>query len=108
MPEGSTVMKDGVRVMQGTPASPLQRPTLFLRLWRVAAPGQPQRTLASLAMARPAANGYVIKDLIADMELGAIEALDKAIAIAKRGDVAEVYVNADLAKLPRHSFAAAG
>ena len=108
MPQGSIVNRDGVRVIQGTPTSPLQAPTLFLRLWRIAPPGEKPRTLAALAMARPARSGYVVKDLIADMELGPKEALDKAVAIAKRGDVAEVYVNADLAKLPRHSLVAAG
>lgn len=102
------VIRDGVRVIQGTPSSPLQRPTLFLRLWRVAAPGQAESTFASLAMVRPARSGYVFKDLIADMDLGPMQALDKAVAIARRGDVAEIYVNADMAKLPRNSIAAAG
>jgi hypothetical protein len=107
MPQGSMVIKDGVRVIQGTPPAPLQRPTLFLRLWRVVQPkGQP-RTLAALSMARPAQNGYVIKALIADMELGPKEAVDKAVAIAQRGDVAEVYVNADLSKLPGSGLARA-
>ncbi|HEX7080527.1 MAG TPA: hypothetical protein VF329_05895 [Gammaproteobacteria bacterium] len=108
MPQGSMVMKDGVRVIQGTPTSPLKGPALFLRLWRVAPPGEKPRTLASLAMARPARTGYIVKDLIADMELGPKEALDKAVAIAKRGDVSEVYVNADLSKLPKGPIAATG
>jgi len=108
MPQGSIVNRDGVRVIQGTPTSPLQAPTLFLRLWRIAPPGEKPRTLAALAMARPARSGYVVKDLIADMELGPKEALDKAVAIAKRGDVAEIYVNADLSKLPGARLVAAG
>ena len=51
---------------------------------------------------------YVIKELIPDMELGPQAALDKAIAIAKRGDVATIYLNADLAHLPKLQLAATG
>jgi hypothetical protein len=94
------VIKDGVRIVQGTPAAPLTGPALFLNLLRVSAPGRPPRTTASLAMARPRRSGYVIKELIPDLELNPKEALDKAIAIAKRGDVPEIYLNADLSKLP--------
>ena len=107
MPQGSKVTKDGVRVIQGTPTAPLQRPALFLRLWRVAPPNGPPRTLAALAMARRTHEGYVIKNLIADMELEPKEAVDKAVAIARRGDVAEVYVNPDLSKLPGGGLAKA-
>jgi hypothetical protein len=35
------------------------------------------------------------------MELEPQAALDKAIAIAKRGDAGVVYLNADLAKIPK-------
>ena len=35
------------------------------------------------------------------MELDANAALDKAIAIAKRGDASVVYLNADLARIPK-------
>ena len=94
------MVKNGVRITQGTPTAPLQRPTLFLRMWRSVPPDGPARTLATLAMARPAQEGYVVKTLLADMELAPNEALDKAVAIAQRGDVAEIYVNADLSKLP--------
>jgi hypothetical protein len=52
-------------------------------------------------MARPGPQGYVIKELIPDMELEAQAALDKAVAIAKRGEVPEIYLNADLTRLPR-------
>jgi hypothetical protein len=107
MPQGAMVNKDGVRVIQGTPVTPLQRPTLFLRLWRVVPPKGEPRTLAALSMARPAQNGYVVKSLIADMELGPKAAVDKAVAIARRGDVAEVYVNADMSKLPGGALAEA-
>ncbi|HEX6995287.1 MAG TPA: hypothetical protein VF339_14200 [Gammaproteobacteria bacterium] len=100
MSQGSMVIKDGVRVVQGTPDAPLKGPALFLRIRRVADSGRPPRMTASLATARPGPAGYVIKDLIDDMELGPKEALEKAIAIAKRGGVAEIYVNADLSKLP--------
>lgn len=106
--QGSSVVKEGIRVVQGTPTKPLAGPTLFLRVLRIGAPGRGQRTVASLSVARPGATNYVIKELIPDMELDPKAALEKAIAIAKRGDVAEVYLNADLAKLPRLALAATG
>ena len=99
--DGVKVVRDGINVTQGTPTEPIERATLFLRMWRVTEPGKPQRTLASLYMVRPGRSEYVIKELIPDMELGPQAALDKAVAIAKRGDVADVYVNADLTNLPR-------
>ena len=107
--KGSKVVKDGVQVVQGTPVEPITASTLFLRLWRVApTPTKPERTLASLYMVRPGRGEYVIKELIPDMELGPQAALDKAIAIAKRGDVTVVYLNADLTKLPKPRAAATG
>jgi hypothetical protein len=110
MAQGSKqLVRDGVQVIQGTPTEPIARATLFLRLWRtIAAPGKPERTLASLFMVRPGRGQYVIKELIPDMELGPQAALDKAIAIAKRGDVPTVYLNADFAKLPKPRAVAAG
>lgn len=101
MPEGSMVIKNGVRVIQGTPRAPLERPTLFLRLWRFSPPGKKPKTLAALGMARPARGTYLIKELIGEMELPPDAAIDKAVAIARRGDVTEIYVNADMSKLPR-------
>jgi hypothetical protein len=59
-------------------------------------------------MARPNSSGYVIKELIPDMELEPQEALDKAVAIAKRGEVLEIYINADLNQLPAVAVRAAG
>ena len=108
MPKGSTLVRDGIRVIQGTPAAPLTRPTLFLRMLRITSPDEPQRTVASLSMARPGAGSYVIKELIPDMDLNPRDALDKAVAIAKRGDVFELYLNADLDKLPASGIAAVG
>jgi hypothetical protein len=52
-------------------------------------------------MVRPGPGEYVIKELIPDMELDAQAALDKAVAIAKRGDASVVYLNADLDKIPK-------
>jgi hypothetical protein len=98
--QGKTAVRDGVQVVQGTPTAPITRPTLFLRLWRVAE-GKEQRTRATLFMVRPGAGEYVIKELIPDMELDAQAALDKAVAIAKRGDASVVYLNADLDKIPK-------
>jgi hypothetical protein len=101
MPKGGKLVRDGVKVIQGTPTEPITRSTLLLRMWRVSDPRKPERTFASLYMVRPGRGAYVIKELIADMEFGPQAALDKAVAIAKRGDVFEIYVNADLGKLPQ-------
>jgi hypothetical protein len=98
--QGKAGVKDGIQVVQGTPTAPLTRPTLFLRLWRVQE-GKQQRTRATLFMVRPGPGEYVIKELIPDMELDAQAALDKAIAIAKRGDASVVYLNADLDRIPK-------
>jgi hypothetical protein len=98
--QGKTAVKDGVQVVQGTPTAPITRPTLFLRLWRVTE-GKDKKTRATLFMVRPGPGEYVIKELIPDMELDAQAALDKAVAIAKRGDASVVYLNADLDKIPK-------
>jgi hypothetical protein len=107
--QGSKVQKDGVQIIQGTPLEPITRAALCLRLWRVKdKPGKPDRTRASLYMVRPAGADYVIKELIPDMELGPQAALDKTVAIAKRGDVDVVYLNPDLQSLPKPRRAARG
>jgi hypothetical protein len=98
--QGSKAVRDGVQVIQGTPTAPLTRPTLVLRLWRVAA-GKTERTRASLYLVRPGTGDYVVKELIPDMELDAQAALDKAVAIAKRGDTSVLYLNADLNAIPK-------
>jgi hypothetical protein len=98
--KGSQAVKDGVQVIQGTPTAPITSPTLFLRLWRVTQDKQ-VRTRATLFMVRPGPTGYVIKELIPDMDLEPQAALDKAVAIAKRGDGSVVYLNADLARIPK-------
>jgi hypothetical protein len=87
-------------VIQGTPTAPLAGPTLFLRLWRVTE-DQQERTRASLFLVRPGTGDYVVKELIPDMELDAQAALDKAVAIAKRGDATVLYLNADLSRIPK-------
>ena len=97
---GSKAVKDGVQVIQGTPKAPLTSATLFLRLWRVTE-GKQVRTRATLYMVRPGRADYVVKELIPDMELDAQAALDKAVAIAKRGDASVIYLNADLADIPK-------
>lgn len=97
---GAKAVKDGVQVIQGTPTAPLTRPTLVLRLLRVTE-GKQQRTRATLLLVRPGVGDYVIKELIPDMELEPQAALDKAVAIAKRGDAAVLYLNADLARIPK-------
>ncbi|HET7132693.1 MAG TPA: hypothetical protein VFJ95_10620 [Gammaproteobacteria bacterium] len=107
--QGSKLVRDGVQVIQGTPTEPITHAVLFLKLWRVSpGGGKPDRTLASLYMVRPGRTDYVVKELIPDMELGPAAALDKAVAIAKRGDVNTVYLNADVGKLPKFRAAANG
>lgn len=108
MAKGSTIVKDGVRVTQGTPAQPLEGPALFLRVLRVTKPGQPARTRASLCVARPRPGSYLIKELIPDMDLEPRAALDKAVQIAKRGEITQLYLNADLDALPVAPVAALG
>jgi hypothetical protein len=98
--QGTKALKDGIQVIQGTPTAPLTGPTLFLRLWRVQE-GKQERTRASLFLVRPGADDYIVKELIPDMELDAQAALDKAVAIAKRGDASVLYLNADLARIPK-------
>lgn len=98
--QGGKAVKDGVQVIQGTPKAPLTETTLFLRLWRIKE-GQQERTRATLFMVRPGLGDYVVKELIPDMELEPQAALDKTIAIAKRGDAKVVYLNADLARIPK-------
>ena len=98
--QGTKAVKDGIQVIQGTPTAPLTGPTLFLRLWRVQE-GKEERTRASLFLVRPGAADYIVKELIPDMELDAQAALDKAVAIAKRGDASVLYLNADLARIPK-------
>jgi hypothetical protein len=98
--QGTKAVKDGVEVIQGTPTAPLTGPTLFLRLWRVTE-GKQERTRASLFLVRPGPGDYIVKELIPDMELDAQAALDKAVAIAKRGDASVLYLNADLARIPK-------
>jgi hypothetical protein len=96
------LVRDGVQVVQGTPTEPVTRAVLFLRLWRVPAEKtKPERTLASLYMVRPGRGEYVVKELIPDMELGPQAAIDKTVAIAKRGDVTTVYLNGDYTKIPK-------
>ena len=99
MSQEAKTLKDGVQVIRGTPTAPITSPTLFLRLWQVNE-GKQVRTRATLFMVRPGQGDYVVKELIPDMELDVKAALEKAVAIAKRGDAAVVYLNADLAKIP--------
>jgi len=98
--QGTKAVRDGIQVIQGTPTAPLTGPTLFLRLWRVQE-GKEERTRASLFLVRPGAGDYIVKELIPDMELDAKAALDKAVAIAKRGDASVLYLNADLDRIPK-------
>jgi len=108
MAQAATVVMEGVKVIQGTPSGSLTGPTLFLNMWKVIKPDEPDVTMASLRMARPGVDGYIIKDLIPELTCPPKQALDKAVAIANRGDVSEVYVNADMDNLPSLGFAAVG
>jgi hypothetical protein len=102
MSQEAKTLKDGVQVIRGTPTAPIASQTLFLRLWQVNE-GKQVRTRATLFMVRPGQGDYVVKELIPDMELDVKAALEKAVAIAKRGGVSVIYLNADLAKIPRRA-----
>ena len=99
--QGKTAVRDGVQVIQGTPTAPITRPTLFLRLWRVAEGKDAANPSPRCSWFGPDPANTSIKELIPDMELDAQAALEKAVAIAKRGDASDVYLNADLDKIPK-------
>ena len=105
--QGAKRVKDGVQVIQGTPTAPITCSTLFLRLVRVGE-GKNVRTRATLFMVRPGPTDYVVKELIPDLDLDPQAALEKTIAIAKRGEVGVVYLNADLARIPKRRTAVNG
>lgn len=100
MPRIAKVLRGGIEVVNGTPLEPVMRPTLFLKLWRRKLPNGEKRFFASLSMVRPSRNEYVVKELLAETEMEPDAAVDKAVAIALRGDVSTVYLNADLTRLP--------
>jgi hypothetical protein len=99
MAQGAKVLKGGIELVQGTPPEPVQRATLFLKLWRRKLPNGEKRNFASLSMVRPSRGTYIFKELLGETEMAPEAAIDKAVAIALRGDVSTVYLNADLAKL---------
>jgi len=105
--QGAKTVKDGVQVIQGTPSAPITRPTLFLKLLRVGE-GKSARTRAALYMVRPGPADYVVKELIPDLDLEPQAALEKTIAIAKRGEVGVVYLNADIERIPKPRAAVNG
>jgi hypothetical protein len=79
---------------------------LFLTVAKVEEAPNRRRVVATLSMARPSASGYLIKELIADMQLEPESAVEKAIDIALRGGIRDIYLNADLTNLPANvSFA---
>jgi hypothetical protein len=80
---------------------------LFLRLLRVGE-GKNVRTRATLLMVRPGPADYVVKELIPDMDLEPQAAVEKTIAIAKRGEVGVVYLNADIERIPKRRNVANG
>ena len=100
MPQGAKVLRGGIEVVNGTPLEPVRQPALFLKLWRRKMPNGEKRLFASLSMVRPSRTEYVVKELLAETEMAPEAAVDKAVAIARRGDVGTVYLNADLTKLP--------
>jgi hypothetical protein len=91
----------GIKVFKGNPGSPICEPALFLGITASDRGGFAQNVIASLSLVRPAADGYSVKELIADMELGPEPAMEKAIDIAVRGQIRLIYINADIDKLQR-------
>jgi hypothetical protein len=88
-----------IKVFKGNPASRLAEPALFLGITQSARGGFADNVVASLSLVRPGADGYSVKELIADMELGPEPAMEKAIDIAIRGGIRLIFINADLDKL---------
>lgn len=79
---------------------PLTAAALFIRVEKVDAQGRPMPKRLKLIMARPTSSGYLIKELIEDMGKDAEAAVEKALDIARRGNVGAIYLNADIEKLP--------
>jgi hypothetical protein len=100
MPQGAKILRGGIEVVSGTPLEPVLKPALFLKVWRRKMPNGEKRLYASLSMVRRSRQEYVVKELLAETEMEPDAAVDKAVAIARRGDVSTVYLNADLTKLP--------
>ena len=94
------LMSGQIRVYKGTPKLPLAAPALFLSLVKARGPGNETLSVATLSMARPVSAGYVIKELMADMQLEPKAAVEKAVDIALRGQVKAIYLNAKLDELP--------
>ncbi len=94
------LMSGQIRVYKGTPKLPLAAPALFLSLTKKRGPRDQISSIATLSMARPTSAGYIIKELLADMQLEPEAAVEKAVDIALRGQVKAIYLNANLAELP--------
>lgn len=97
-----------VRVYKGTPRHPLSAPALFLTIRRIKQSPKEVITVATLTLARPSGQSYMIKELLTDMQLAPEAAVEKAVDIAQRGQVHAIYLNADLDKLPLPAVSAAG
>lgn len=97
-----------IRVYKGTPRFALAEPALFLNIRRVRQANNSVITIATLTMARPTGRGYVIKELLTDMQLPAEAAVEKAVDIALRGQVHAIFLNAELDMLPVPAASAAG
>lgn len=95
------LLNTGIKVFKGNPKIPLASPALFLGITTQDRGGFAGDVVASLTMVRPSADKYEIKELIADMELGPEAAMEKAIDIARRGEIRLIFINADLDKLSR-------
>ena len=95
------LLNSGIKVFKGNPKNPLSAPALFLGITTQDRGGFAGDVVASLTMVRPVADRYEIKELIADMELGPEPAMEKAIDIAMRGEIRQIFINADLDELAR-------
>jgi hypothetical protein len=98
----SKLLSTGVRIYNGTPEVPLSGPALFLRISRVAPTRKRSkpRIVSSLVLVRPGIEDYIVKELISDMELEPEAAVEKALDIARRGQVQAIYLNGDLERVP--------
>ncbi len=99
---------NGVSLIPGTPDKPLEEPALIVKLWRAIKtfPDAPMskaglsHAMASVHMVKPGRAGYVIKQLIRETEMVPDLAIARVVAAAKLNEVSQIFVNADLQRLP--------
>jgi len=103
-----TINVEGVSLIPGTPAEPLEDSALVVKLWRAMKEAKkPSRStsrqshsMASIHVIKPDRAGYIIKPLVPAAEVLPDTVLACVLAAAELTGVSRVYVNADLERLP--------